>query len=93
MSPAGPSGCPAGRCSKSAAALSSALDVETEAELWPGLLSRDRATTVLAVSHRRPALMRADQVLVMDAGRVAAAGKAGELSSTSPIFREMWAGD
>lgn len=73
--------------------LSSALDVETEAELWEGLFSKDQPSTVLAVSHRRPALARADQVLVMDAGRVVAAGKAAELLKKSPLFKEMWAGE
>lgn len=73
--------------------LSSALDVETEAELWEGLLSRDEDTTVLAVSHRRPALLRADKVLVMDAGQVVAAGTAKDLLRTSPLFMEMWAGE
>lgn len=73
--------------------LSSALDVETEAELWEGLFSRQRATTVLAVSHRRPALSRADQVVVMEDGRVVAAGKASDLLETSALFREMWSED
>lgn len=73
--------------------LSSALDVETEAELWEGLFARDETATVLAVSHRRPALTRADTVLVMDDGKVVAAGKAADLLRTSPLFREMWAED
>lgn len=70
--------------------LSSALDVETEAELWEGLFARDVTTTVLAVSHRRPALMRADLVVVMEAGRVVARGSATELLASSPLFGEMW---
>jgi ATP-binding cassette subfamily B protein len=70
--------------------LSSALDVETEAELWDGLFARDLTTTVLAVSHRRPALMRADLVVVMEAGRVVARGSATELLASSPLFGEMW---
>lgn len=73
--------------------LSSALDVETEAELWESLFSRDGMTTVLAISHRRPALTRADQVVVMDGGRVVGRGTAEELLKTSAVFREMWAGD
>jgi ATP-binding cassette, subfamily B, bacterial len=73
--------------------LSSALDVETEAELWDGLFAGGETTTVLAVSHRRPALKRADQVIVMDEGRVVATGRAEELIKTSPLFREMWAED
>ncbi|MDP9282377.1 MAG: ABC transporter ATP-binding protein/permease, partial [Chloroflexota bacterium] len=47
--------------------LSSALDVETERTLWERLLdgpeSNDRAATILAVSHRRPALRRADRII------------------------------
>ena len=50
--------------------LSSALDVETELRLWANLA--EEGTTVLAVSHRRVALARADQVLTLDNGRLAA---------------------
>ena len=50
--------------------LSSALDAETEAELWTRLFARGRDVTCLVVSHRPAALRRADQVLLMDAGRL-----------------------
>lgn len=70
--------------------LSSALDVETEADLWEGLFTREEQATVLAVSHRRPALKRADMVLVMDEGRVADRGRSEELLRRSSLFREMW---
>lgn len=50
--------------------LSSALDVTTEALLWDGLFeATDGNLTVLAVSHRPRVLERADQVIVLDAGR------------------------
>lgn len=48
--------------------LSSALDVETELELWANLAAA--GMTVLAVSHRAVAIDRADQVLRLDAGRL-----------------------
>lgn len=48
--------------------ISSALDVETELQLWQNLA--ETATTVLAVSHRRVALERADQILRVEAGRL-----------------------
>ncbi len=70
--------------------LSSALDVETETELWEGIFSQDGATTVLAVSHRRPALTRADQILVMREGSIVDAGTADELLARSDLFGEMW---
>ena len=50
--------------------LSSALDVETELELWANLAAA--GMTVLAVSHRAVAIDRADQVLRVEAGRLVA---------------------
>jgi ABC-type multidrug transport system fused ATPase/permease subunit len=60
--------------------LSSALDAETEAELWSRLFARGRAVTCLVVSHRPAALRRADQVLLMDSGRMVARGRWDELA-------------
>jgi ATP-binding cassette, subfamily B, bacterial len=55
--------------------LSSALDVDTEHQLWERLLGeRDGQTTCLVVSHRPAVLRRADQILVLDEGRVVASG-------------------
>ena len=48
--------------------LSSALDVETEVQLWTNLA--DAGMTVIAVSHRAVAFDRADQVLRLEHGRL-----------------------
>lgn len=73
--------------------VSSALDVDTERILWEQLF-RDRAgVTSIVVSHRRPALQRADQIIVMDGGRVAATGTLDELLGTSAEFMAMWEGE
>lgn len=69
--------------------LSSALDLHTEAELWRRLFER-REATCLVVSHRRAALERADQIVLMDHGRVADRGRLGELLARSPLMRELW---
>jgi ATP-binding cassette subfamily B protein len=68
--------------------LSSALDVETEARLWQRLAERGRATC-LVVSHRPAAMARADQILVMAAGRLVARGPFEELEGSSAEFREL----
>ena len=44
--------------------LSSALDVETERQLWERVF-REEQRTYLVVSHRRPLLRRADHIIVL----------------------------
>jgi ATP-binding cassette subfamily B protein len=72
--------------------LSSALDVETERVLWDRLFAR-LGPTVLAVSHRRAALRRADQIIVLAGGKVEAIGTLAALLAHSSEMQQLWHGE
>jgi ATP-binding cassette subfamily B protein len=70
--------------------LSSALDVETENLLWERTFARgDR--TYLVVSHRRPALERADRIILLKDGAIEGIGPLEELLRNHTEMRRLWA--
>ena len=72
--------------------LSSALDVETENALWDRVFAARRGAS-LVVSHRRPALERADQIIVLKEGRIQAVGTLRQLLDECEEMRHLWRGD
>lgn len=72
--------------------LTSGIDVETEEMLWSRLSARDDVTA-LVVSHSTSALSRADRIIVLKDGRVAAEGRLDDLLESSEEMRRIWQGD
>ncbi len=74
--------------------LSSALDVETERRLWQRLFARGKGTiTCLVVSHRRAALQRADNIILLKNGRIIEQGSLPDLLNCSEEMNRLWQGD
>lgn len=67
----------------------SALDFATDARLRAALRTLAPKTASLVVSQRVSAVMGADQVLVLDHGRVAGLGTHKDLVRTCPLYREI----
>jgi ATP-binding cassette subfamily B protein len=68
----------------------SAVDLETEALIQDELEKLKDGRTVFVVAQRISSVLAADQILILDAGRVAALGTHEELLESSPIYREIY---
>jgi ABC-type bacteriocin/lantibiotic exporter with double-glycine peptidase domain len=65
------------------------VDVQTESDLLRELFSRVSGRTVIFVSHRLATAMLADQIVLLEEGRVAAAGTHQHLLAESALYRDM----
>src|SRR6202034_639628 len=67
----------------------SALDYATGARLRGGLATEVTGATMIIVAQRVSTIRHADQILVLDAGRIVARGTHAELMDTSETYREI----
>jgi ATP-binding cassette subfamily B protein len=65
------------------------VDATTEAQIRQGLREVMRGRTTLIIAHRLSTIALADQIVVLDGGRIAARGTHDELIETSAVYREI----
>ena len=68
----------------------SAVDAETDAKIRKGLMEKGKNSTVIIISHRITTLMAADNILVLDKGRLVESGTHDELIKNTGIYRKIY---
>jgi ATP-binding cassette subfamily B protein len=66
------------------------VDATTEARIRDGLRGAMRGRTTIIIAHRLSTIALADEIVVLEEGRVAARGSHDELADTSPVYREIY---
>ena len=67
----------------------SALDAENERLVQNALDRLMRGRTTLVIAHRLATLVEADRICVMEAGRIVAEGRHGDLLESSDLYRRL----
>jgi ATP-binding cassette subfamily B protein len=69
----------------------SALDSKSEKAIQSELRKVAENRTTLVIAHRLSTIVDADQILVLDQGRIVERGDFAELISAQGVFARMWA--
>jgi ATP-binding cassette subfamily B protein len=67
----------------------SSVDAQTEAEILHGLREILKEKTCLIISHRISAVKEADEILVLDEGRIIERGSHDELARNGGVYAEL----
>ena len=68
----------------------SALDTRTEQEIQRSLEEVSRGRTTVVIAHRLSTIINADEIVVLDRGRVVERGRHGELLARNGLYADMW---
>ncbi|MEG0156733.1 MAG: ABC transporter ATP-binding protein [Anaerovoracaceae bacterium] len=67
----------------------SALDFRTDAALRHALKEKVKESTIIIVAQRVNTIMDAEQIIVLDEGKIAGIGTHKELLATNPVYQEI----
>ncbi|MCO5204718.1 MAG: ABC transporter ATP-binding protein/permease [Anaerolineae bacterium] len=68
----------------------SSVDTETEAVMRKAILEQNASRTTLVIAHRIQSVMSADQIFVLDKGRIVQRGTHRELVAEEGIYRNVY---
>jgi ATP-binding cassette subfamily B protein len=68
----------------------SALDSHTEHEIQESLERVSRNRTSLVIAHRLSTIVGADEIIVLDQGRIAERGTHAQLLASGGLYASMW---
>lgn len=68
----------------------SALDTESEKIIQEAIATLAAGKTVVAIAHRLSTILEADQIIVMEHGRILDRGKHGELLERNPLYQKLY---
>ena len=66
------------------------VDATTEAKIRLGLREAMKGRTTVIIAHRLSTIALADEIVVLDHGRIVARGKHEDLVGVSDVYREIW---
>ena len=66
------------------------VDASTEARIREGLREAMHERTTIIIAHRLSTIALADEIVVLEAGRVAARGTHDDLVDTNEVYREIY---
>lgn len=66
------------------------IDPENEAVIQSAIAKLMQGKTVIVIAHRLSTITDADNIIVMDDGKVSAHGRHNELLDNSQLYRNMW---
>ena len=69
----------------------SALDTQTERDIQESLKAMGEGRTVITIAHRLSTIADADQIVVLEAGRVVERGRHDDLVTAGGRYAAMWA--